>query len=329
MGLILSGIIGFGTSLLFAYILFWLDRYEKEPVLLLGGVFLWGAVVAAGSAFLINTVLGIGISVFTGSAFATDLATGSLIAPLVEETLKGLAVLGVFLVFRQEFDSVLDGIIYAGVAALGFAATENTYYIYTYGFQEGGWSGLLSLTFIRVILVGWQHPFYTAFIGIGLAMARMNRNWLAKIIAPLMGWALAMFTHAFHNTIASILNGFEGLVIGVLFDWTGWLFMFCVIIWATWSDQQNLKKYLAAEVQAGTITPALFHTASSAWLQMFARMAAIFSGRYFKTARFYQVCGEYAHKQRQYARMGDEGGNQAIIQQLRTELARLAPYVQV
>ena len=109
----------------------------------------------------------------------------------MEETLKGLAVLGVFLVFHSEFDSVLDGIIYAGVAALGFAATENTYYIYTYGFQEGGWSGLLSLAFIRVILVGWQHPFYTAFIGIGLAMARLNRNWLVKIIAPLLGLALA------------------------------------------------------------------------------------------------------------------------------------------
>jgi RsiW-degrading membrane proteinase PrsW (M82 family) len=329
MGLVISGIIGFSSALLFAFILYWLDRYEKEPILLLGGVFAWGAFVAAGSAFLINTVLGVGISVFTGSAFATDLATGSLVAPLVEETLKGLAVLGVFLVFRREFDSVLDGIIYAGVAALGFSATENAYYIYTYGFQESGWSGLLSLTFIRTILVGWQHPFYTAFIGIGLATARINRNWLVKIIAPLLGWALAMFTHAFHNTLASILGGIEGLAIGAFFDWTGWLFMLCVIIWATWVEQQYLKKYLAVEVQTGTITSAHFRTASSGWLQMFARIAAIFTGRYLKTARFYQVCGEYAHKQRQYARLGDEGGNLAIIQNLRAELAGLAPYVQV
>ncbi len=135
MGLIVSGFIGFATSLLFASILYWLDRFEKEPLLLLGGVFLWGAIVAAGSAFLINTTLGLGIYVFTGSNSATDLATGSIVAPMVEEILKGLAVLGVFLVFRREFDSVLDGIIYAGVAALGFAATENVYYIYTYGFQ--------------------------------------------------------------------------------------------------------------------------------------------------------------------------------------------------
>jgi RsiW-degrading membrane proteinase PrsW (M82 family) len=328
MGLIVSGFIGFATSLLFASILYWLDRFEKEPLLLLGGVFLWGAIVAAGSAFLINTTLGLGIYVFTGSNSATDLATGSIVAPMVEEILKGLAVLGVYLVFRREFDSVLDGIIYAGVAALGFAATENVYYIYTYGFQSNGWNGLLTLAFIRVFLVGWQHPFYTAFFGIGLAVARLNRSWIARIIAPLVGLALSMFTHAFHNTMASVLSGFEGLAVGAFFDWTGWLFMFIVILWATWREQQNLKKYLAAEVQAGTISLAHFRTASSGWLQMAARFVALFTGRYQKTARFYQVCGEYANKRRQYAVLGDEGGNLAIIQKLRAELINLAPYVQ-
>jgi RsiW-degrading membrane proteinase PrsW (M82 family) len=329
MGLIASFIIGFGTALVSASILYWLDRYEKEPLLLLGGVFVWGAVVAAGSAFLVNTVLGLGIYIFTNSEVATDLATGSLVAPLVEETLKGLAVLGVFLLFRKEFDSVLDGIIYAGIAALGFAATENTYYIYSYGFTQNGWSGLLSVTFIRVILVGWQHPFYTAFIGIGLAAARLNQNWFVKIIAPILGLGLGMFTHAFHNTMATFLSGDQGLVIGPLLDWTSWLFMFGVIIWATWREQRYMKQFLASEVQAGTITPAQYRTATSAWLQTFARTTAIFTGRYFKTDRFYQACGEYAHKRRQYANLGDEGGNVAILQNLDAELARLAPSVQV
>lgn len=330
MGLIASGVIGFTTALLFAYILYWLDRYEKEPLLLLGGVFIWGAVIAAGSAFIINTFLGLGIYVFTNSSVASNIATGSLVAPLVEETLKGLAVLAVFLVFRREFDSVLDGIIYAGVAALGFAATENTYYIYTYGFQESGWSGLLSMTFIRVILVGWQHPFYTAFFGIGLAIARLNKNWIIKVIAPLLGLSVGMFAHAFHNTLAVFLpSGLGGLAIGTAFDWSGWFFMVCIIFWATWREQLNLKKYLAAEVQARTITPAQLRTASSGWLQMFARIAAIFTGKHSKTARFYQLCGEYANKRWQYDRLGDEGGNLVIIQKLRTEMAQLAPFVRV
>jgi len=232
-------------------------------------------------------------------------------------------------VFRHEFDSVLDGIIYAGVAALGFAATENTYYIYTYGFTENGWSGLLFLTFIRVILVGWQHPFYTAFTGIGLAVARLNRNWFVKIIAPIIGLGLAMFTHAFHNTMASFLTGNAGLFIGAAVDWTGWLFMLIIIIWSTRREQKFLKIYLSGEVQVGTISPALYRTASSAWKQMFARTTAIFTGKYFKTVRFYQLCGEYAHKRRQYANLGDERGNVATLQKLRAELAALAPYAQV
>ena len=329
MGLIVSTFIGFASSLLFACILYWLDRYEKEPLFLLGGVFLWGAVVAAGSAFLINTILGVGVYVFTGSNFATHLATGSFIAPPVEEILKGLAVLGVYLVFRREFDSVLDGIIYAGVAALGFAATENAYYIYTYGFRAGGWNGLFMLSLVRVILVGWQHPFYTAFFGIGLAVARLNRRLSIKIIAPILGLALAIFTHSFHNTMSSFMSGLPGLALGTVFDWTGWLFMFFVILWATRREQQNLKKYLSAELLAGTISPALYQTASSAGRQMAARFAALFKGRYRKTARFFQVCGDYANKRREYASLGDESGNLAMIQKLRLELISLAPYVQV
>jgi len=329
MGLLVAGFIGFLTALLYAYILYWLDRYEKEPVLLLGGVFVWGAVVAAGAAFILNTALGLGIAVFTGSELASDFATGSIVAPLIEESLKGMAVFLVFLVFRREFDSVLDGIIYAGIAALGFAATENTYYIYTYGYLESGWSGLGVLTFIRVILVGWQHPFYTAFFGIGLAIARLNKNWLIKIGAPILGLGVAMFTHSFHNTLASLLSGLGGLAIGTAVDWTGWLFMFIVILLVTRHEQKYMIRYLSAEVQAGTITPAHLRTISSAWLQMFARMKAMFSGKFVKTAKFYQLCGEYAHKREQYARLGDESGNVVILQDLRKQIAELAPYVEV
>jgi PrsW family intramembrane metalloprotease len=155
----------------------------------------------------------------TGSEFASDLATGSISAPFVEESLKGMAVLLVFWFFHREFDSVLDGIVYAGIAALGFAATENVLYIWR-GYDASGWDGLFQLVLIRVILVGWQHPFYTAFTGIGLATARMNRSWLVKFIAPVSGLSLAMFTHSFHNTLAGIpFFGDLTCVVGSFLDW--------------------------------------------------------------------------------------------------------------
>ena len=145
LAVLLSVFFGFVPMFFFAYLVYWTDRYEREPLFLLGGVFLWGAIVAAGAAFLVNTILGLGIYTITASEAITDLTTGTMVAPLVEESLKGFAVLIVFLVFHKEFDSILDGIIYASIAALGFAATENVYYIYNYGYAESGFSCVLFL----------------------------------------------------------------------------------------------------------------------------------------------------------------------------------------
>ena len=115
-------LLAFVPAFLMAAFIYWLDRYEKEPLIVLGAAFFWGAVVAAGGAYILNTVFGIGIYALTGSGDVADQATSSLVAPFVEEGLKGLALLMIFIAFRSEFDSILDGIIYAGITALGFAA---------------------------------------------------------------------------------------------------------------------------------------------------------------------------------------------------------------
>jgi RsiW-degrading membrane proteinase PrsW (M82 family) len=99
MPILASLVFGFAPMLLFAFFIYWLDRYEKEPRFLLTSVFFWGVVIAAGGAFIINTLFGVGIFLLTESELTTDLAAGSLVAPLVEESLKGLAVLIVFLLF--------------------------------------------------------------------------------------------------------------------------------------------------------------------------------------------------------------------------------------
>src|SRR5512136_404384 len=237
-GILLSFLFGFLPMLIFAYIVYWVDRYEKEPVALLGGVFLWGAVIAAGAAFLVNTFLGLGIYMFTGSQAFSQLSTASVFAPIIEETLKGLACLFVFLYFRHELDSILDGVVYAAITAIGFAATENIYYLYTYGFQQNGVGGILYMFFVRVILVGWQHPFYTSFIGIGLAIARLNKNPSIKLVAPVLGWAMAVITHSIHNSISTVFQGIQSLTVGILFDWSGWIAMIIFVVWALYREQK-------------------------------------------------------------------------------------------
>jgi RsiW-degrading membrane proteinase PrsW (M82 family) len=329
MGLFLSLFFGFVPVFFFAWFIYWMDRYEKEPKFMLLGVFSWGAIVAAGMAFVVNTSLATGVYLFTRSETATNLTTGALIAPVVEEVWKGLAVLVVFLAARNEFDSILDGIVYAGIVALGFAATENTLYIYRDGYLEGGYAGLFSLVFIRVILVGWQHPFYTAFIGIGLAITRLTRNPMTRLVALVGGLGLAIFLHSLHNTLASLVRGVGGFLLGTIIDWSGWIFMLLFILWAIYRERQWIVTQLQEEVSLGLLTPSQYQTACSAWLQSIARFGALFSGRFQTTNRFYQLCAELAYKKEQRLKMGDEGENGEIIEKLREELVRLSPQVQV
>lgn len=322
--MLLSIFTGFVPMFFFAWLIYWLDRYEKEPGPLLGGVFVWGAVVAAGGAFLINSLIGEGIYSMTRSEAATNLTTGTLVAPIVEECLKGFAVFIVFLVFRREFDSYLDGVVYAAIVALGFAATENAFYIYKYGYEAGGIAGLVWLAFVRVGLVGWQHPFYTAFIGIGLAASRLSRNTPVKVLAPVTTLFVAVIAHSIHNTLGEVLPGETGLVAGTAYDWTGWLFMLLFITWATFREKHWIEAQLQEEVSLGLITPDEYRIACSAWSQTGARLGALFAGHYQATNRFYQTCAELAHKKQQRMVLGEEGGNTQIIEGLRADLSKLS-----
>lgn len=326
MGVFLSILFGFVPMFLYAAFLYWMDRYEKEPKRLLRNIFIWGAVVSAGGAFFINTVLGLGIYAATGSASATELATSTLIAPIVEEGLKGFAVILVFLYYRSEFDSIVDGIIYASVAALGFAATENSYYIYNYGFAQNGYSGLFQIALLRSVVVGWQHPFFTSFFGIGLAWARMTRNGMIKLLAPVFGLGAAITAHSLHNALASLDNGLL-CSFGTLLDWSGWIIMGIFFVIMVNNERSLLVQHLAEEVQLGTITPLQYQVACSPVRSSRKRLHAWSTQNHRVVNQFFDLCGELAHKKGQYLRFGEEKGNLEAIQKLREELSGLSPNI--
>ena len=315
---------GFVPMFVFAAFVNWLDRYEKEPKLLLGAAFIWGVVIACGGAYILNTVVGMSVYALTGSVSAADFSTTSIAAPIIEEALKGLAVLVVFLFVRKEFDSILDGIVYAAITAMGFAAIENVLYIYRNGFQGGGWEGFWTLVFIRVLLVGWMHPFFTAFTGIGLAVARLSRNMLVKILAVPAGYTLAVMTHAFHNTFSTVIGGAGGFFLGIFADYVGYAFMLGFVIWMIARERNILKKQLVEEVNNGLVSQKQYRTAIS-FFQTGVHLAALTSGTFRSTSRFYQVLGELAHKKEQRFKVGEERGNTQAIEKLRAELMQLAP----
>ncbi len=239
--------------MLFIYI--WIprliDRYDPEPWWALALVLAWGAIAACGVACTINTGVEVGASAIGGKDFA-EVAGACISAPIVEEGMKGLGVLGVFYFLRREFDGVVDGVIYATFAALGFAATENIIY-YANAVKADPAGGALAATFVvRGILAPWGHPLYTSMTGIGFGIAReTNRTWL-KWMAPLGGYCAAMFLHCVWNT-ASTISGF--LFILMLPLWILFVLAFIgILIWLVVRKGRIIRAHLQDEVLLGTLT---------------------------------------------------------------------------
>jgi len=323
LAFIVALLMAFVPAFLFSWFIYWLDRYEKEPKLLLFGAFFWGSFVSIIGALIVSLIFNAGFFIIIQEETLAEIAGGSITAPIVEEFWKGLAVLMIFLLFRREFDSILDGIVYGAIVGLGFAATENVLY-FLGQYSEGGWEGMLTNILIRVGLFAWVHPFCTAFTGIGFAVSRINRNPLIKFLAPIVGYGLAIFAHSFHNTSLVFVTGLGSLGLIILAEWFGWLMFFGFIVWMISHEQGLLKTHLKEEQANGLITQGQYKTAVS-FFQFGTRLASLGDGTYRSTSRFYQVCGELAHKKEQLAKHGDEGGNASIIASLRMELALLSP----
>ncbi|GAA3556681.1 PrsW family intramembrane metalloprotease [Amycolatopsis ultiminotia] len=185
----------------------WVDRWEPEPAKLLLLAFAWGACIATIVALLINSGAEAVGDLLLGGGGGSKLSA-LLSAPLVEEAAKGAFVLLIFWRRRDEFDGVVDGVVYAGVTAAGFAFTENIYYFgrafADYGFGTSGNAGVLTAFFLRGVLSPFTHPLFTVMTGIGFGVAaRTTQRWV-RICAPLAGYVVGVCLHALWNSSATL-----------------------------------------------------------------------------------------------------------------------------
>ncbi|MCA9932097.1 MAG: PrsW family intramembrane metalloprotease [Anaerolineales bacterium] len=319
--LILSIIAAIIPTLIYILIIYWVDRYEKEPVWLLTSAFLWGAIPSIVVAFIVNSTLSIPVYLLAGDG-AGDALAASLIAPPVEETVKGIAVLGIFFFWRHEIDSVLDGIIYGAMVGMGFAMVENVYY-FVNQFMDGGIEAWSINIFMRAVVFGLNHALFTSMTGLGIAVARMTTNKTLKYTAPVLGWMTAVFLHFVHN--ASVSIGDLLCLVALASDWGGVLLIFGIMVWAVVQERKWIREYLAEEVTAGTITAVQYKTACSGrkrvgyiWKQLTTNG---FSA-YRQSTRFFQRCSELAYKKRHYSLFQNEK-NLELAAALRDEITEL------
>jgi RsiW-degrading membrane proteinase PrsW (M82 family) len=230
----------------------WVDRWEPEPSGLLLAAFLWGAGVSVLGAALVNdsaAVLGEQVLGKGGG----DVVGAVISAPIVEEGFKGAFLVGLLWLRRREFDGVVDGIVYAGMVAAGFAFTENILYFgraFSSGGLVGEGGGVITVFILRGVLSPFAHPVFTAMTGIAIGVAVRRRSPSAVLVLPILGYAGAVLLHALWNASAGL-----GLLPLVYVAFMVPLFggLIGLVLWQRRREQRVVAAQLPAFANAGWI----------------------------------------------------------------------------
>jgi protease PrsW len=240
-------------------VLLWIDRWEPEPARMLWLAFGWGASVAAITALLINNTAEAVGDALLGHGHG-DTISAVVSAPLFEEAVKGAFVLGVMFYLRHEFDGVIDGVVYAGFVAAGFAFTENIYYFgrafAEHGFGDATTGGVVTAFILRGVLSPFTHPLFTAMIGIGAGLAVRTSSRYLRILAPLAGYVVAVLLHAMWNAAATL--GTPQTFLNVYFLVMVPIFIAGVLLvsWHRRREQRIIASALPEMVERGWVDPA-------------------------------------------------------------------------
>lgn len=238
---------------IYLILVIWIDRYEAEPLWMLATAFFWGALVAVFFAFLINTVSGAAVEIITNDAIAGRTFGAVISAPIVEEISKAIILLLFFFWKKDEFDGVIDGIVYAAMVGLGFAMTENILY-YGKAMAQGGTETLTLVLVIRGALSPFAHPMFTSMTGIGLGLARQSRNLFVKLFVPVVGILTAISMHSIWNGSAVFFGELGFILMYILIMIPAFLIMFVVIALALRREGRLIREFLTPDFHGGLLT---------------------------------------------------------------------------
>src|ERR1041385_8726791 len=288
---------------IYIVLVLWIDRYESEPLWRLATAFGWGALVATFFAFLLNTTSeGIVGALTNAQAAQASAAVNS--APIVEETGKAIILFIFFFWKKDEFDGVIDGIVYASMAALGFAMTENILY-YGKAAALGGGGALTLTVIIRGFFAPFSHPLFTSLTGIGLGLARQSTNIAIKVLTPIIGLLMAIFMHSIWNGSAVFGGGGVFVLTYIVVMVPAFPIMLCVIAFALRREGQVVRQFLVIDLERGFLNQEEYKQLGS----IFGRMGSSFNAfsksgvkGWRNRRRFNQLASELAFHRNRVAR---------------------------
>src|ERR1041385_4985295 len=292
-------VLGFLTATipvpLYIALVLWIDRYESEPLWMLATAFFWGAFVATFGAFFLNTTFQLVVSA-VASASAGEAFAAVVSAPIVEESGKALILFIFFFWKKDEFDGVIDGVVYASLAALGFAMSENILY-YGKAAAMGGGQALTATFILRGFFAPFSHPLFTSLTGIGLGLARQSTNLGIKIITPIIGLLMAIGMHSIWNGSAVFGGGVVFMLTYILVMVPAFFIMLIVISFALRREGRVVREFLVVDLQRGFLSEEEYKQLGSIIGRMGSSFNALSSSGYKgwrARMRFNQLASELA-----------------------------------
>ena len=186
------------------------DKFEKEPISFLIKNFLLGAVLSVIITVFLSSLSNYFFIITDAKSILQQFIKAFIVVALVEEFSKYLIV-RYYAQKSKEFNEPFDGIVYAVMVSMGFAALENILYVYQYGINVG-----LTRAFTAVP----AHATFGILMGYFMGKAKFSNqkiqlNLLGLVVATLFHGAYDFFL--FINFIPGIAIGaFISLIIGII-----------------------------------------------------------------------------------------------------------------
>ncbi len=198
-------------GLLFSFLLFKLDKYNREHFLPLLIAFVLGALITIPARAIETYLDSIGLT--ESLNFLVLSATAFIAVALVEEFAKFFCVM-IYPYQQRFFDEPLDGIVYAVFVSMGFATVENILYAQLFD---------LATIAVRAITSVPAHASFAIISGYYIGLAKFNKAKQVRYL--LQGLFLAVLVHGFYDLFilqmyydALILLASVTLVISLFFS---------------------------------------------------------------------------------------------------------------
>jgi RsiW-degrading membrane proteinase PrsW (M82 family) len=244
LSLLISFIAAIFPILIYSYILWKLDKYDREPFLFVSAHFLWGAVGAILLGIIGNLFLSLLSGQLDSNSESTNFLQSVIFAPICEEIAKGIFL--IISVNSKKFDNITDGLLYGGTIGLGFGMTENFMYFAAYSTSITDW---IYIVIIRSLFSAVMHCIATGTLGAFLALSKFTNHKVKKVY-PLVGLLLAMMIHFTWNISVS----FEKTYLwGLLFMIALISFFILIFLLSVSNERKIIESELLEEINLGLI----------------------------------------------------------------------------